>query len=49
METFIKILIVWQAVGFIGLFTILYVYFYKKYIDKWIDKFVDDYINKRFF
>lgn len=49
METLIKIFIVWQAIGFIGLFTTLYVYFYKKHIDKWINKFVDDYIDKKFF
>lgn len=48
MKIFIEIYLIWQIIGFMGLFSVLWCYAYDKYISKWIEKIVDYCIDKIF-
>lgn len=48
METFIKIYLIWQIIGFGALFSVLYNYCYDRWISVWISKFID-YIDEKIF
>lgn len=48
METFIKIFIAWQIIGFEVSLYILFNYCYDRWISIWINKFID-YIDEKIF